>query len=138
MSRRGNNARARDRRHRAAVALRSQTSARSDVGRQTDSPADEEDLREQRHAPPVTRKPASTPPTWNSPPITRPRRAPRKRVLVDMDPLRELIVGRNAAALAVDVEVRRLRRLAANWSEIAEALGVSRQAARQKYRASAR
>jgi hypothetical protein len=51
-----------------------------------------------------------------------------------VDPLRELVVGRNGAAVAVDVEVRRLRQLGAGWPEIAEALGVSRQAAREKYK----
>ena len=51
-----------------------------------------------------------------------------------MDSLRRLVVTRNAAALAVEVEVRRLRRLGAGWPAIAEALGVSRQAARQMYK----
>lgn len=120
MSRRGNDARARDRRHRAAVALRSQTSLRSDVDRQSDISASDEELGEQGHAPPVAR--------------TRPRRARPRRVDVDVDPLRELVVGRNGAAVAVDVEVRRLRQLGAGWPEIAEALGVSRQAAREKYK----
>lgn len=52
---------------------------------------------------------------------------------MDLDPLRQLVVGRDAAALAVDVEVRRLRRFGANWPDIGQVLGVSRQAARQRY-----
>ena len=40
------------------------------------------------------------------------------------------------AARAVDKEVQRLRRVCANWPAIASALGVSRQAARQRYAAS--
>jgi hypothetical protein len=66
--------------------------------------------------------------------MIRPKRTPRRRVDVDVDSLRRLVVTRNAAALAVEVEVRRLRRLGAGWPAIAEALGVSRQAARQMYK----
>lgn len=133
MSRRGNDARARDRRHRAAVALRSQTSANSEVERQSNSPSGEQVQREPGHAPPTTSKSASTPSTWNSIPATPPKRAPRKRVDVDVATLRQLVVDRKAAAMAVDVEVQRLRRLGAGWAQIATGLGVSRQAARQRF-----
>ena len=47
--------------------------------------------------------------------------------------LEGLVNEREAAAVAVDAEVRRLRRVGANWPQLAVALGVSRQAARQRY-----
>jgi len=50
-----------------------------------------------------------------------------------MTRLEGLVNGREAAAVAVDIEVRRLLRLGASWPQLAVALGVSRQAARQRY-----
>jgi len=47
--------------------------------------------------------------------------------------LAELVRVRSAAAAAVDDEVRLLRALGVSWPAIATALGVSRQAARQRY-----
>ena len=47
--------------------------------------------------------------------------------------LAELVRARTAAAAAVDDEVRSLRALGVSWPIIATALGVSRQAARQRY-----
>jgi len=47
--------------------------------------------------------------------------------------LEELVVEREAAAIAVDAEVRKLRRLGVGWPQLAVALGVSRQAVRQRY-----
>lgn len=51
----------------------------------------------------------------------------------EVEQLRGLVAERDAATIAVDREVNRLRRLGTSWPDIAEALGVSRQAARQKY-----
>jgi hypothetical protein len=113
MSRRGIDARARDRRHRAAVALRSRSSARGAGQGQPSSP-DGERAAEQEQA--LSAEVGSTkhPTSWGSLRMTRPKRKARRRAVVDLDPLRQLVVGRDAAAQAVDVEVRRLRRFGAN------------------------
>jgi len=47
--------------------------------------------------------------------------------------LAELVSARTAAVAAVDDEVRSLRAQGVSWPTIATALGVSRQAARQRY-----
>lgn len=47
--------------------------------------------------------------------------------------LAELVSARTAAAAAVDDEVRSLRAQGVSWPTIGTALGVSRQAARQRY-----
>lgn len=52
---------------------------------------------------------------------------------LDLTRLEELVNGREAAAVAVDAEVRKQRRLGASWPQLAVVLGVSRQAARQRY-----
>jgi hypothetical protein len=134
MSRRGAAAKVRDRRHRAAVALRSQTSERSAADGRSSTSASENDHAGQGPEPVAADRSASNPQTSAPPLKARPRRIPRRGADFDLDPLRQLVVGRDAAARAVDVEVRRLRRSGAGWPEIAEVLGVSRQGARQKYR----
>ena len=63
----------------------------------------------------------------------RTRRARRQKANFDPARLLDLVAAREAAAAAVDTEVRRLRRLGASWPQLAAALGVSRQAARQRY-----
>lgn len=134
MSRGGTAAKARDRRHRVAVALWSQTSERSAADGGPSTAANANDHAGQMHEPVATDRSTSNPKAWRSPLKARPRRTPRRRADVDLDPLRQLVVVRDAAARAVDIEVRRLRRSGAGWPEIAEVLGVSRQGARQKYR----
>lgn len=44
-----------------------------------------------------------------------------------------LVIAREAAAVSIHAQVRRLRRLGASWPQLAAALGVSRQATRQRY-----
>lgn len=63
----------------------------------------------------------------------RTRKQPPAAIRDAVEQLRKLVAQRAAAALAVDREVGRLRLLGAPWPDIAQALGVSRQAARQKY-----
>jgi hypothetical protein len=70
------------------------------------------------------------------PPSPRRQKAHRRQqpvVSTELEHLRDLVSAREAAAAAVDAEVRRLRHRGANWPEIANALGVSRQAARQRF-----
>ena len=137
MSRRGDDAKARDRRHRAAVAQRSESSARTGPTMAAIAPALDVD------AQPVVpaHSAAETPMTpagvaTERPPSPRRQKVRRRQqpvVSTDLERLRELVSLREAAAAAVDEAVRRLRRRGANWPEIANALGVSRQAARQRY-----
>ena len=51
--------------------------------------------------------------------------------------LRELVAARDLAGQAVDAEVLSLRRRGLTWTVLGTALGVSRQAARQRYAAAA-
>ncbi|MBA2768183.1 MAG: RNA polymerase subunit sigma-70 [Sporichthyaceae bacterium] len=61
------------------------------------------------------------------------RKPPPDAIHDALEQLRELVAQREEATVAVDREVNRLRRLGARWPDIAGGLGVSRQAARQKY-----
>ena len=141
MTRRGQDAKARARRHRAAVTIRSQSARRASlVSPQAPAPTPTGKT-STRVPPPVAA--AIIPPTKKAP--GRPSRAPVRRVRTPKPPpaairvaveqLRELVAQRESASLAVDREVNRLRRLGASWPDVAKALGVSRQAARQKYTA---
>ena len=137
MSRRGSDAKARDRRHRAAVAQRSESSARSLPAVGPAAPAPEVCVKPFAAAQPAAASPEKTA-VFSAGRGTSPRRQkdhrPRHPVAAaELVDLRDLVSAREAAALAVDSEIRRLRRLGVNWPEIANALGVSRQAARQRY-----
>ena len=112
MTRRGQDAKARARRHRAAVTIRSQSARRASL------------VSPQAPAPTPTGKTSTRVP----PPVAA-------AIRVAVEQLRELVAQRESASVAVDREVNRLRRLGASWPDVAKALGVSRQAARQKYTA---
>jgi len=73
------------------------------------------------------------PPTSATPAPIPTRKPRRRRTDLDLTRLEEVVIAREAATDAVDAEVRRLRRLGASWPQLAVALGVSRQAARQRY-----
>lgn len=130
MTRRGTDAKARARRQRAAVAIRSQSARRAFVV----PPRPPASAVAETAAPSIP--PASAAPS-------RPPRAPRRRessgkplstaIRDAVEQLRVLVAERETATIAVDREVSRLHRLGATWPDIAGALGVSRQAARQKY-----
>ena len=132
MSRRGDDARTRARRHRAAVALRSQTARAAD----DPSPADTAGLGLRLRGCAAAGSRSISPRELETQPARAPSaaRRPRRRQ-ANFDPARlyDLVAAREAAAAAVDTEVRRLRRLGASWPQLAAALGVSRQAARQRY-----
>jgi len=67
---------------------------------------------------------------------TSPRRSVALRLHrppIDTSRLAELVAARDAAQKSVDDEVGILRRFGADWAAIGRALGVSRQAARQRY-----
>lgn len=141
MSRRGRNAKARERRHRAAVALRSQSLSRTDRAQsptQLESALCADGSRKLKQVP-VAQSGVSTasPRTPVGPPVVsrpRPRRQSRNAVRTELETLCELVIARETATNAISAEVQRLRRFGANWAEIGNVLGVSRQAARQKYK----
>jgi hypothetical protein len=56
-----------------------------------------------------------------------------KRPHVECERLRELVTDLTAARLAVDTEIRALRERGASWTDIGNAVGLSRQGARQRY-----
>jgi hypothetical protein len=56
-----------------------------------------------------------------------------KRRHVECERLRELVTDLTAARLAVDTEIRALRERGASWTDIGNAIGLSRQGARQRY-----
>jgi len=129
VSRRGEDARARARRQREAVALRSQTARRAEG-----EPATGGWLSEAHQGQLPTAERPGVAPAVSAPLTPMPPRKPRRRrTELDMARLERLVNEREAAAVAVDVEVRRLRRLGAGWPQLAAALGVSRQAVRQRY-----
>lgn len=131
MSRRGEDARARTRRQRAAVARRSET-ARFAASEPT-TWAGAWEPKAPPFQPSTTEQPAFAP-AVSAPATPIPTRRPRRRRTgLDLTRLEALVSEREAAAVAVDAEVRRLRRLGVSWPQIAVALGVSRQAARQRY-----
>lgn len=139
MTRRGQDAKARGRRHRAAVTIRSQSARRASVA-SPQSPAPTATTITSSWVPPPVAT-TTVPPEGGTP--SRPSSAPVRRVRTRRPPpdairdaverLRGLVAQREAATVAVDREVNRLRGLGTRWPDIAEALGVSRQAARQKY-----
>jgi len=138
MTRRGQDAKARARRHRATVTIRSR-SARKASAAPPPSPAKSDTTNTSSRLPPVA---ATTPNAEGGTPSkasgaparpARPRNPPATAVREAVDQLRQLVAQREAAAVVVDRDVSRLRRLGASWPDIAQALGVSRQAARQKY-----
>jgi hypothetical protein len=51
---------------------------------------------------------------------------------VECERLRELVTDLTAARLAVDAEIRALRERGASWTDIGNAMGLSRQGARQR------
>jgi|GEM_PF-6646141 len=136
MSRRGRDAKARDRRHRTAVAQRSESSARTGPALAA-APANDAEAEPVAPAQPAAEAPAraATVVVPRSPSLLRQKVRRRQQLVVatELEHLRNLVSAREVAAAAVDDEVRRLRRRGANWPEIANALGVSRQAARQRY-----
>ncbi len=128
MSRRGSDARARDRRHRAAVAQRAESVESAESTLPLSAPTA------------ATRVPSSTTAAparlFGRPTGTRrpqPRRTRQSIDPAELDQLRGLVTASEAASRAVEKEVQRLRRSGANWPTIASALNVSRQAARQRY-----
>lgn len=122
MTRRGKDAKARARRHRAAVSIRSQTAGRASVtAPQSPAPTQTTNKAPSRHRSAPSRR-------------MRTRKPPPAATLDAVDKLRELVAQREEVIVAIDREVNRLRRLGARWPDIAQALGVSRQAARQKYK----
>ncbi len=141
MTRRGQDAKARARRHRAAVTIRSQSARRASLV-SPKAPAPTAMGTTSTWVPPSVT--AAIVPTTNTAP-SRPLRTPLRRVRIRKPPpaaipdaveqLRQLVAQRESASVAVDREVNRLRRLGASWPDVAKALGVSRQAARQKYTA---
>ncbi len=140
MTNRGRDAKARDRRRRADVALRSR-SARA--GLEVPPPPAPAKVEANASEIPTSAVPEAFPRASRpaaSPAVGRMRRRvgreakPKARGVGDLvEHLRGLVTDREAATIAVDREVARLRRLGAPWPDIAAALGVSRQAARQKY-----
>lgn len=135
MSRPSEDARTRVRRHRAAVALRSQTVRAADDLSSADSDGSGfgfgSDVSLSLRGLPV-HQPESSPEPVSAASLP-PRRPRRRRATFDPARLYDLVAARNAATAAVDAEVRRLRRLGASWPQLAAALGVSRQAARERY-----
>lgn len=140
MTRRGEDAKARAKRHRAAIANRSQSaSRRTPALPQPPGPA-EMGITSSWVPPAVAT--AVVPPAGRT--LSRQSRLPGRRdrtrkpspaaIRDAVEQLRALVIQREAATVAVDREVNRLRWLGACWPDIAQALGVSRQAARQKYR----
>jgi hypothetical protein len=137
MSRRGRDAKARERRHRAAVALRSESSATTGLAMASVARASDVEAK-----PVVATHSAAESPERPAAVATARAPSPRRQkvhrrqqpvVPSELEHLRDLVSAREAAAAAVDDEVRRLRRRGANWPEIGDALGVSRQAARQRF-----
>lgn len=137
MSRRGRNKKSRDRRHRAAVALRSQSSTTKGPAK-----ADDETARAGTSKPPLERlAPPAVSSSSSTTPIGRavdrgplPHCRAHKPSGSDLQTLSELVVARETATKAISDEVRRLRKLGVNWADIGTTLGVSRQAARQKFK----
>ncbi len=64
-------------------------------------------------------------------PVTPVGQWTRRRV--ECERLRELVTDLTAARLAVEAEIRALRERGASWTDIGNALGLSRQGARQRY-----
>ena len=117
MSRRARAAKNRNKRHRVAVTKRSQSARtqKTEPPRVGPAPSTSLSRRQARSRPSRARQ-------WSPEPHFE-----------GVEPVRGLLSDRKAAAAAVDSEVNRLRRLGASWSDIGDALGVSRQAARQRY-----
>jgi hypothetical protein len=130
MSRRGVDARARDRRHRAAGALRSQSSARAAA--RANPAALPASTTGNKDAPSVERGSTKHAATRGLAPVERPKRTTRRVADVDLDPLRQLVVGRDAAALlprsgGCDCSVRRwVRRWLARAGALASGTGERR------------
>ena len=137
MSQRGRDAKARDRRHRAAVAQRAESSARTGLVMAPAAPANDaeaEPVAPAHSGAETQARPATVVvPRYPGPRMQKVRRGKQPVMSTELEHLQSLAIAREAAAAAVDAEVRRLRRRGANWPEIASALGVSRQAARQRY-----
>ena len=89
MSRQGAAAKARDRRHRAAVALRSKTSERSAADGTSSTSASENDHAGQGLEPVAVDGSASSPRALAPPLKARPRRTLRRGADFDLDPLRD-------------------------------------------------
>lgn len=122
MTRRGRAAKVRARRQRAAVAMRSQSARKASVvAAQSPAPTQTTNTAPSRHR----RNPSQR---------VRTRKPPPAAIRDAVEQLRELFAQREEVTVAIDREVNRLRRLGAGWPDIAQALGVSRQAARQKYK----
>lgn len=131
MGRRGEDARARARRHRASVTLRSRTARVAVDEPEIRTGAWRLDVQPSQSPAPAQRE-AMPPASATLAPI--PTRKPRRRRTdLDLTRLEGRVIAREAATVAVDAEVHRLRRLGAPWPQLAAAVGVSRQAARQRY-----
>lgn len=81
--------------------------------------------------------PVRTPQRQDGPPVRRNRRAPLRRLPLqartDLQALEELCRSRREIDDAITEQVAALSRLGADWGVIGRALGVTRQAARQRY-----
>jgi hypothetical protein len=141
MSKRGRKSRARDARQRARIAQRTQTVTEREIDDLLPPQLSSVDQAQRTGVPTAATEPVSS----SSPErrghesetvSTIPRRSvdPRRaRPTIDTSRLAELVAARDAAQKSVDDEVGILRRFGADWAAIGRALGVSRQAARQRY-----